>query len=64
MRLETLQARLKAVPNLSGLARTAGLTRKSLQRIRDGEQSPTLRTLEKLVAALKTRAARPKKAAP
>lgn len=49
---EALRAALTGV-NLSRLAAHCGLNRKTLQRIRDGENSPTLQNAEAIAAALK-----------
>jgi DNA-binding phage protein len=38
--------------NVRAVAKEAGLSEKTLYRIRDGENSPTLDTAEKVIAAL------------
>ena len=50
--IDDIRARLRAAPNLSDVARRAGMSRKALYRIRDGAQSPTLRTVGKVLRAL------------
>jgi DNA-binding phage protein len=49
---QELIARLHAIENLSEFARESGVSRKQLHRIRAGDNSPTLETAEKIVAAL------------
>ena len=44
--------RLKSAKNLSAVARHAGLALKTLSRIRDGVNSPTLETASKIMRAL------------
>lgn len=51
---DRLKAELAAVKNLSALARETKLSRKHLQRIRDGESiSTTIRTLNRIREGIK-----------
>lgn len=50
---EVLRGRLAAAGvNIRSVATEAGLSEKTLYRIRDGENSPTLDNAEKVIAAL------------
>ena len=51
--IDDIRAQLRATANLSDVARRAGLSRKALYRIRDGAQSPTLRTVDKILRAIR-----------
>lgn len=50
--LGVLLNRLRGAQNISAIAREAGLSDKTLRRIRDGENTPSLDTIEKIVSAL------------
>lgn len=52
---DTLTAALRGA-NLSRLAERCGLDRKTLQRIRDGENSPSLRNAEAIARAMRAMA--------
>lgn len=49
---DTLKSALEAA-NLTRLAARCGLDRKTLQRIRDGENSPTLKNAESIAQAMR-----------
>lgn len=53
---DTLKAALTGV-NLSRLSARCGFDRRTLQRVRDGENSPTLRSAEAIAQALRALAA-------
>lgn len=61
--IAALQAKLHRVANISDLASKAGLSRKTVYRIRDGLHSPTVRTVEQLETALKKVALQPERQA-
>jgi DNA-binding phage protein len=52
MQIDDLRKRLQACPNLSDVARRACVSGKSLYRIRNRTQSPTLVLVERIVRAL------------
>ena len=50
--IEALRERLRNTRNITGLARTCGISSKTLFRTRDGVTTPNLVTFQKILACL------------
>lgn len=50
---QQLAALLWEVPNVEALAKQTGVSSKTIRRIREGKNAPTLTTVHKLLPALK-----------
>lgn len=59
--LSLLQSRLAAAKNLSEIARLAGVSRMTVQRVRYGKHMPNLETFNRLEAALDGKASSAKR---
>lgn len=51
-KLEPLQKRLSQAKNLREIAKRAGINEKTIQRIKTGENSPSLRTADAVMTAI------------